>query len=97
MSEEKSKVEIVIGKYRITTDSLSWVLSRKIEKEKGKEDLGHEWAAFEWHMTLPALLESMGEKELRRLPAKSLRDIAENQKVVQGQLSEIKSQLQFVV
>ena len=79
-------VSIELKKYKITADELNWILHRK----KGKK-----WEPFEWHTTLPSLLESMGQRELRKLSASTFEDITRNHDAILKEIQEIRRRLDF--
>lgn len=79
-------VNIELGNYRITTNELNWILSRK----RGKR-----WQALYYYSSLPALLHGLGEQKLRELTAASVKELSENCEEVKQKLEEIKEQLKI--
>jgi len=79
-------VNIELGNYRITTNELNWILSRK----KGKT-----WQALYYYSSLAGLLNGLAEHKIKEVNAGSFAELSRNLQDIRLELEAIKEQLKF--
>lgn len=86
-SRKSREIKVLFDDYRIIADSECWMLDRKSDGEK------HSWQNVGYYSTLAALIEDIGRDTIKRLPAKTMEDIAKNLKEIKAILRSIRDTL----